>query len=59
MAAGKGELEWAQDRDYLKSIEREIAVYLRQDVRAYKALHNNEFSVERLAYERGLLKTSF
>jgi len=38
---------------------REIAIYLREDLRQYHAAHQNQNSPERLAYERGQLKTAF
>jgi len=37
---------------------REIAIFLREDARIYKQNHNNQNSIERLAYERGVLKTT-
>ena len=48
--------------EYLASIGfswREIAIYLREDLRQYHAAHENDNSPERLAYERGQLKTAF
>lgn len=48
--------------EYLASIGfswRDIAIYLREDVRAYHVAHQDENSPERIAYERGQLITSF